>query len=49
VSKVLAKHASVRTTYQFYLASTKGMAERVPSAEEILFAGPTAVGGGEKK
>jgi len=49
VSKVLARHASVRTTYQFYLASTKGMAERVPSAEEILFAGPTAVGGGEKK
>jgi integrase len=44
VSKVLARHANVRTTYQFYLASTKGMAERVPSAEEILFGGSTAVG-----
>jgi len=49
VSKVLAKHASVRTTYQFYLASTEGMAERVPSAEEILLAGSVAVGRGEKR
>lgn len=37
VSKVLARHASVRTTYQFYLSSTEGLAERVPSGGELLF------------
>lgn len=37
VSKYLARHSSVTTTFQFYLAPTEAMASRIPSAEEVLW------------
>jgi integrase len=39
VSKVLARHTNIATTFQFYTAPTPEMASKIPKATEILFGG----------
>jgi integrase len=39
VSKVLARHTSVATTFQFYTAPTPEMTGKIPKATEVLFGG----------
>jgi len=37
IGKVLARHVSISTTYQFYTSPTKGMMEKIPKVQDILF------------
>jgi len=42
IGKVLAKHVSISTTYQYYTSPTKGMMEKIPRVQDILFYSATA-------
>jgi integrase len=44
VSKVLARHTNIATTFQFYTAPTSEMASRIPRATEALLGGARAEG-----